>query len=145
MIITSHFFATTLLAHALSLDKIELVYAYLFGVILDIDHLISSKNRHEFLRNGGWKGKNQTNLHTIVHEPIFGFFVLLFSILINSFVPLLFWSLHIFMDSLAISSKQPLRPFRGKTYRYGLIRSPSRLEWILSSVACAAMMLAGFL
>lgn len=145
MLIQSHFIATTLMANALSLNQKELVLAYIFGVMIDFDHLLWSENRKEMFYKGAWRGRSENNLHTIVHEPIFGIVVFLISILFSSFIPLIFWFLHILLDTLVISHKQPLRPFKSKTYKYGILPAATRLEWITSSAGVVILALSGFI
>lgn len=136
MNITTHFISTSLLTVVLGLKGIDIVWAYLFGFLIDIDHFWTPEKFKYFFGQIKEKGLLKFNTmgmtHTFIHEPFFIVPVALFSYLSGSLVPLIFWCLHVFFDQvILLADKKPLLPFSKKIYRYGLVLNGTRAEWIV--------------
>ncbi|KKQ93650.1 MAG: hypothetical protein UT66_C0027G0011 [candidate division CPR2 bacterium GW2011_GWC1_39_9] len=130
MLIPTHLFVTTCVAFELHLTGTELITAYIFGVLIDLDHLTKIKRLRE---KDFWLAKGKFCDHTWLHEPLGLIVVILISIIIQSKIPVIFYSIHFFMDHFLLKAKSmPFLPFRQKVYSWGFIPSGSKVEWFLA-------------
>lgn len=119
MLLPTHFIITSIIATAMQLKGTELLLAFLFGVLIDFDHLASfSRLKYYFsaeTKKIAWKMNAYKKTHTIIHEPVFILAVWIFSYLARSYIPIIFWSLHVFLDHVVIRCEmQPFVPFSKK-------------------------------
>jgi hypothetical protein len=107
-----------------------MIYALLFGVGVDLDHYLRPSR---FKDKNFWRSDGAHCDHTWLHEPFGLLLVALFSWWIKNPIPLLFYGIHFFIDQFILRALcKPFAPFSEKTYRYGLIPSGSKAEWILA-------------
>ena len=143
MLVPTHLLATVLLSQALSLNETEVYAAIIAGVAIDLDHLFVS---NEWLKEARDFFHAQTihsrgNLHTWLHEPIFGLSVaIIVGLLLSHSSPIRWWIMplflliHIAMDKIMNYEHQPLAPFSKWTYR-GWLPAGTKMEFILSLLA----------
>ncbi len=101
--------------------------AFLFGVLIDLDHLKIFRPKH--LNNGDW-GKFLTRelpIRSFLQEPIFIFFVVPLSFFLNNPLPMAAWAAHVFLDYLVDGAKKPLWPLSNLTFKKGIF--PTRSIW----------------
>lgn len=105
MLAITHLVVTVLLIQLMTLDKNDSFVALLFGVFIDVDHLLGLKGYIEvhgvagvldtdslMQADGQWK--------SILHNPMAVMVVGTVSAASRIAVPLIFWSVHISMDWL---------------------------------------------
>lgn len=131
MLLPTHLAVTTAVAKGLGLTGIDLAYALVFGVLIDLDHLFVSRVR---LKSKKFWLSDPTHCdHSWLHEPFGLLAIATFSLVINSWVPLLFYGIHFIIDQFVLRAKnKPLAPFSKKEYTYGLIPAGSKIEWFIS-------------
>lgn len=139
MLLPTHFIITSIIATAMQLKGTELLLAFLFGVLIDFDHLASfSRLKYYFsaeTKKIAWKMNAYKKTHTIIHEPVFILAVWIFSYLARNYIPIIFWSLHVFLDHVVIRcERQPFVPFPPQKITYGIIPSGTKEEWLISWV-----------
>ena len=103
----THLFVVMLIIRQLDLDRNEAMVGMLFGVFIDIDHLLSIPN---FINTNG--ASNLTNPESLLnsgiqwkstlHSPIAVLVVAPASIAFRFVIPLSFWGIHILMDTVQI-------------------------------------------
>lgn len=131
MLLPTHLAITTIIAKGMNVSGINLWLAYIFGVGIDIDHLFVGFNRLKDKKF--WKSDSTKCDHTWLHEPVGLLMVAIFSLLIKNWIPLIFYSIHFFIDQIILRAKnKPFLPFSKKEYTYGIIPSGSKIEWILA-------------
>lgn len=133
MNVVSHLLLTTVAIQTFGLQGKDMLLAYTFGNAIDLDHAFTwFKQQH---RHKSWLERFLTEKsHTIVHEPIFILPITTISFLLQSFLPLLFWSFHILIDHVILrSSKRPGYPWNKNWYTYGLFSLNHRLEYFLDA------------
>lgn len=136
MVLQSHFIATTITAMLMKLEGRDLILAYTFGNLLDLDHLLFPSFIKSVVKGKiNEAAKDDSGKHTIIHEPIFLIVTLVFSILLKTPVPSIFWLIHILLDHIVIKAmKRPFSPFNNHKYRYGIFPQATKSEWIWSSI-----------
>lgn len=107
MTILTHILVTALVAKAMNLSGNDLVWAYAFGVLPDLDHLVKipayiKKNKFGIERHFPWR--------TFLQEPIMLIPVFVYSLFIHNWVPFIFFTMHILMDYLISYEKHPFSP-----------------------------------
>ncbi|MBD3362981.1 hypothetical protein GF362_04645 [Candidatus Dojkabacteria bacterium] len=136
MLLPTHFWISTLAASQLDLTGSDLILAYVFGTFIDVDHLFPflkeyTKEKAQFSD----LFDTEKSFHTFVHEPLGVIPTAIFSWLLNSYIPILFWFVHIFTDHIILKSKKrPFYPFSKKFYKYGIFPQGTKIEWIISSL-----------
>ena len=104
----THIAVTTAGALALRLSGNDLVWAYLFGVLIDADHIIKYPL---YKRKLQWTKRQYFHWRTPLQEPVSFLWLIPFSIWISSWVPIIFFSLHLVLDYLTTYEKRPWFPF----------------------------------
>jgi membrane-bound metal-dependent hydrolase YbcI (DUF457 family) len=133
MIFFTHLLLVLVLIKFLALAKTEIVYALAFGVFIDFDHVFKLpmyvkyfvKNKKNVTFKDFWNSPSDAvtvNTRSFVQEPVFLLFVIPFSVLVKSFIPLLFFGLHVFLDYLTFAAKKPFYPFSNYSCR-GFVRT----------------------
>lgn len=107
MTIISHVLITALGVKAMNLTGNDLFYAYAFGVLPDLDHIVKiprylKENKLKIVRHFHWR--------TFFQEPIMLLPVFVFGLLVQSWVPFVFFSIHVLMDYLMSFEKLPFAP-----------------------------------
>lgn len=108
MTILSHVLITSFGIKLLGLQGNDLIYAYTFGVLPDLDHLIKIPS---YVKANGVKIVRHYPWRTFLQEPMMLIPISIFSYLINSWCPLVFFSLHLLLDYLMSFEKNPFAPF----------------------------------
>lgn len=131
----THLLATLLIGYILKLStSYEWALAIGFGVAIDIDH-IAMLLKFKRLAPKHWHtlGDGSLMLHSPLQEPTTVLLVAPLSLLLHTAIPLIFWALHVSLDTFMLSRKRPFWPFSKKIYRYGAVRMGSVAEWLLST------------
>jgi len=105
MLAFTHLFVSLLLIQFLNLDRNESFIALLFGVGIDLDHVLGLKG---FVATNGFSGLLDSDLlmnpggqwKSMLHSPAASFVVGTVSSSFKLAFPLLFWFIHIGMDQL---------------------------------------------
>lgn len=134
MLMPTHLLITCMLGQALGFSTFyEWGLALIFGVAIDLDHLIPLWKLKYFTPQYGFTGKETpVILHSVLNEPTGILLIAPLSFILGTSIPLFFWVLHIFLDLLVIFERRPFWPFSKKILRYGLFPAGSTTEWILS-------------
>jgi hypothetical protein len=103
MLITTHIAVTILLCLILNLNRDEWFIAFMFGVVIDADHLFAapryvSHNGWEALFRRSWDDGSGLPWRSLLHYPVGAFVVVPLSIGWRFFLPALFWALHLELD-----------------------------------------------
>jgi hypothetical protein len=141
MNVVAHAAATTLVARWLQLDGEELLLAYVFGVLPDLDHVVKVQAYRKTFRLRLLEERREDRLHRrsflhrwrrliFVHlnnhafawrtwiQELTGLLIVLpLSLLLHSSVPILFFLLHFLMDLIMAYPKRPFWPFSSLTVR----------------------------
>jgi hypothetical protein len=107
MTIFSHVFITALGVKAMNLTGSDLIYAYAFGVLPDLDHLVRIPS---YLKDNGLKIVRKYPWRTFLQEPIMLMPIFVYSVFIKSWTPFIFFGLHVLLDYFADYEKMPLAP-----------------------------------
>ncbi|OGM09097.1 hypothetical protein A2Z67_01720 [Candidatus Woesebacteria bacterium RBG_13_36_22] len=92
----------------MSLTGNDLIYAYVFGVLPDLDHIIKVPS---YVKENGLKITHHYPWRTFLQEPVMLLFISLFSFFVKSWVPTVFFTLHLILDYLMSYEKKPFYPF----------------------------------
>lgn len=103
MLAITHLLAIVLIVRLLDLDRNEAFVALLFGVFIDLDHLLGIPS---FVQQHGVASLTDTSTlmmsdvswKSLIHEPIAFIIVAPSSVIFRFMLPLLAWGLHITMD-----------------------------------------------
>lgn len=103
MLAITHLVVTLLLIHILVLDRNDAFVAIVFGVLIDLDHLMGLKDyadAHGMKALMDWDTLVNPGGHwkSILHNPIAIAFVGPLSTVSRLGIPLLFWGVHMTMD-----------------------------------------------
>lgn len=110
----THIFSVIVLGKLLHLTSPEWILAFIFGVALDIDHLFKLPL---FLKLKNFKEQRHLHWRTPLQEPISYLWIIPLSIVIGSYVPVLFFTLHLLLDYSMSYAKSPLFPFHHFTMK----------------------------
>lgn len=108
MTIISHLLLTGLIAKTMGLTGNDLIYAYSFGILPDLDHIIKIPS---YIKDNGFKIVRRYPWRTFLQEPVMLLPVLIFCYFVGTWVPAIFFSLHLLLDYLVFYEKKPLAPF----------------------------------
>lgn len=133
MTFISHTLVTAIGAQALHLQAWDLVLAYVFGVLIDLDHLIKLPRYFKTKRSelGMWNiffsclvglslhyqnkkfifRRQPYHRRTSLQEPVTLFWIIPLSFFINSWIPVIFFMGHLVLDYLTTFDKLPFYPF----------------------------------
>jgi hypothetical protein len=87
---------------------IDILWAVIFGVIIDLDHLIKIPL---YIKQNGLKIVRLWDWRTPFQEPISYSWIIPLSIFLHTWVPVFFFTIHILLDYLMSFKKKPLYPF----------------------------------
>ena len=125
MTIVTHVLATTLAVKLFHLKGRSVVLAYLFGVAVDIDHLIKLPY---YLRTVGWKDKKGYYWRSSLQEPVALLWIVPLCIFLGPVVPAAFFLMHLAMDYAVRYEKMPWYPYSAVVSRGWLIRVPDAVK-----------------
>jgi hypothetical protein len=123
--IVSHILATTLGVKLFHLEGRSVVLAYLFGVAVDIDHLIKLPY---YLRAVGWKDKRGYYWRSSLQEPVALLWIIPLCIFLGTVVPAAFFMVHLAMDYAVRYEKMPWYPYSAMVSRGWLTRVPDTVK-----------------
>lgn len=128
MNIIVHLIWTVLPSVAMHLDKRDFILALVFGVLIDLDHIIplipyAIKNKKIFYSG--------IYIKTPVQEAIFAPVIALISLYFRTWVPIIFFSIHIVLDYLFASVNRPFSPFSKFELR-APFNPKTKVYWIFS-------------
>ena len=137
MTIFSHILATTAVVQAMHLrDPKQIALAYLFGVAVDIDHVVKAPF---YLRAIGLRDKRGYYWRSSLQEPVAFLWILPLSLLLGTVVPLVCFAVHLLMDYSVCYEKMPFYPYSRYVTRGWLLGIPDRRkEAVLASALVAA-------
>tara|TARA_Y100000310_G_scaffold219247_1_gene220635 strand:- start:843 stop:1244 length:402 start_codon:yes stop_codon:yes gene_type:complete len=92
----------------LDLSFYEFVLAFIFGVLVDIDHFLKIPI---FVKLKNFRTIRHLNWRTPLQEPVSYLWVVPLSVFIGSYVPVVFFSLHLVLDYIVSFQKKPFFPF----------------------------------
>lgn len=108
MTIVTHVLATTLGVRVLKLHGSDALLAYAFGVGVDIDHALKAPF---YLKAVGRKRQLGYYWRTSLQEPVALLWIVPLCFFLGTWVPLLFFSIHLAMDYSVGYEKMPWYPY----------------------------------
>ena len=108
MTIVTHVLATTLGVRALKLTGSEAVLAYVFGCGVDIDHAIKAPL---YLKAIGARRQLGYYWRSSLQEPVALLWIVPLCFLLGTWVPVLFFLIHVAMDYSVSYEKMPWYPY----------------------------------
>jgi hypothetical protein len=107
MTIVTHALATTLGVRLLKLTGSDAVLAYVFGVGVDIDHAIKAP----FFWKAGLRKERGYYWRTSLQEPVALLWIVPLCFFLGTWVPVLFFLIHLAMDYSVGYEKMPWYPY----------------------------------
>ncbi len=107
MTIVTHVLATTLGVRVLKLTGSDAVLAYAFGVGVDIDHAIKAP----FFWRAGLRKERGYYWRTSLQEPVALLWIVPLCFFLGSWIPALFFVIHLAMDYGVSYEKMPWYPY----------------------------------
>lgn len=107
MTIVTHALATTLGARLFKLTGSDVVLAYVFGVGVDIDHAIKAP----FFFKAGYRKERGYYWRTSLQEPVALLWIIPLCFFLGTWVPALFFLIHLAMDYAVGYEKMPWFPY----------------------------------
>ncbi len=109
MTIFSHVLATTAAVQALHLkDPKQIVLAYVFGVAIDLDHVLKAPF---YYRAVGLQNKRGYYWRSSLQEPVALLWIVPLSFWLGTSVPVVCFVIHLLMDYSVSYEKMPLYPY----------------------------------
>ena len=108
MNLLAHLLITLLLSEIMNLSQTELLWAVLFGVIIDFDHLLKVPL---YLKQNGLKVVRYWNWRTAIQEPVSYLWIIPLSVYLQTLVPVFFFTTHLILDYTMSYEKRPFYPF----------------------------------
>lgn len=142
MIFSTHILVTTALGKIMGLQTArDWFLAFLFGVLVDLDHL--KVLRKKYRPNQDWIRffTREWPIRSFLQEPFSLFWVAPLSFFLKTPVPMIFWSLHVFLDYLVDGTRRPFWPFSSFTLRKGLLSANTLGEFLLIPVSLLVFLL----
>ena len=141
MTILSHVLVTTLGVKLFHLKGRSVVLAYLFGVAVDIDHLIKAPF---YLRSMGWRNRRGYYWRSSLQEPVALLWIVPLCIFLGTAVPAVFFLIHLAMDYAVRYEKMPWYPYAPTVSRGWLTRIPDGVKEgvLLAILICSNVFLA---
>jgi hypothetical protein len=131
MTIFTHILATTAGVQAMGLRGREAVLAYLFGVAVDIDHLIKAPF---YLKSVGIRNEKGYYWRSSLQEPVAFLWIVPLALFLGTPVPLIFFAIHLTMDYLVRYEKMPWYPYTKTVTRGWLIDVPDAAKEITLAI-----------
>ena len=125
MMLLTHVLVTTAGVQALHLTGRERLLAYAFGCAVDVDHIIKAPF---YLKAVGLKDKRGYYWRSSLQEPVALLWIVPLCFALGTFVPILFFTMHLAMDYGVRFEKMPLYPYSRWVTRGFLIDVPDKLK-----------------
>lgn len=136
MTLITHVLATTLGVEVFKLHGRNAVLAYAFGVGVDIDHLIKAPF---YLRLVGLQRKKEYYWRSSLQEPVALLWIIPLALFLQTWVPVVFFMIHVAMDYLVRYEKMPWYPYSARVTRGFLVTVPDQIK----ELTLAAVLVAG--
>jgi hypothetical protein len=109
MLLTTHIAVTIFFCLFLNLDRNEWFMAFVFGVMLDIDHLFGlegyvSRNGWGAVLHQSWDDGSGMPWKSLLQRPVGAFVVVPLAAGWRYLIPLTFWTMHMGMDWLQLNT-----------------------------------------
>ena len=142
MTIITHVLATTLGVKILGLKGRSAVLAYVFGVAVDIDHLLKAPF---YLKSVGLRNHKGYYWRSSLQEPVALLWIVPLCVLLRTAVPAVFFIIHLLMDYAVRYEKMPWYPYSTRVVRGWLTSVPDAVKELLLLVVliCSSLYLAG--
>ncbi|MHA1941513.1 MAG: hypothetical protein ACXABI_05345 [Candidatus Hodarchaeales archaeon] len=108
MNIIAHVLVTILFIKIGDLAGVDIFWAILFGVVIDLDHLIKAPL---YLKQNGFKTVRLWNWRTSLQEPVSYLWIIPLAVYLQTWVPVFFFTIHLILDYMMSFEKQPFYPF----------------------------------
>ncbi len=108
MTIFTHIVATAVGVQAMGLRGRDAVLAFVFGVAVDVDHVIKAPF---YLRYAGLTRQKDYYWRSSLQEPVAFLWILPLCLFLGTWVPAIFFGIHVLMDYLVGYEKMPFYPF----------------------------------
>lgn len=142
MKIFTHILVTTVGVKLLHLHGAEVPLAYAFGVAIDIDHLIKLPF---YLKAVGLKEKKLGYYwRSSLQEPVGLLWIVPLCFFLNTYVPALFYVMHLCLDYSVRFEKLPLYPYSKWVARGWLIDVADNTKELIVFVTFACLLIALF-
>ena len=146
MTIITHILVTTVGVRFLHLTGSEAVLAYIFGVVIDLDHFIKLPlyfKKHNFkirdILQKPFPKEKHYNWRTSLQEPVALLWIIPLSIFLKTPAPVIFFAGHLILDYLMSYQKLPFYPFsdfRTKGFFIGIPDMIKEVFIIIASSIC---------
>ena len=123
-----HLGYTLVLSRILYLDYPELILALIFGVFLDFDHIFRYIPK---LINEKKLLPTNTYMKTFIQEPVFYPVILVLSFILKTYIPLIFFTLHLVLDYPFVNNNRPLYPLNNFEIK-GIFNFKTKVYWIFT-------------
>jgi hypothetical protein len=135
MTIITHIVATAIGVQALNLRGRDTVLAFLFGVAVDIDHVIKAPF---YLRYAGLTNQKDYYWRSSLQEPVAFLWIAPLCLFLGTIVPALFFAIHLAMDYSVGYEKMPFYPYSRHISGW-FTRYPDRTKELilLAGLACS--------
>lgn len=111
-------------------SRYEMVLALIFGVLIDLDHLIKLP---KYIKENGWHVVKHWHFRTGLQEPISYIWVLPLCLILDSWVPFVAFTGHLILDYVMSYEKTPLWPITNITFD----KNAHRKDWLSQIIAVA--------
>ncbi len=125
MTIVTHLLATTLGVQAMGLEGRDRVLAYVFGMGVDIDHVVKAPF---YLRAVGLRDKRGYYWRSSLQEPVALLWIVPLCVFLGTLLPILFFAIHVAMDYSVRFEKMPFYPYSPWVTRGWLTSIPDKLK-----------------
>jgi len=144
MTLPTHFLATTLGVQVLRLTGQDRILAYVFGMAVDVDHLVKAPF---YLRAVGLHDKRGYYWRSSLQEPVALLWIIPLCVFLGTVIPVIFFAIHVAMDYSVRFEKMPFYPYSGYVTRGWLTNVSDKVKegvlFALLLVLNVAVFLAG--
>jgi hypothetical protein len=140
MTIVTHIVATMVGVKALDLHGRNAVLAWIFGIGQDIDHLVKLPF---YLRTVGLKNRKGYYWRSSLQEPVALLWILPVCLFFQTWVPAIFFTIHLALDYSVGFEKMPFYPYSPHITRGWLTKIPDPVKEIaaLVVIGCTSLLL----
>lgn len=144
MNLITHILSVLLLGKIMHLNGFEWILAFVFGVLIDIDHLVKLPiyMKQKYMKQKIPRKTAHWDWRTPIQEPVSYLWVIPMSLFLKSYVPVIFFTLHLALDYMMSFSKKPFFPFANFTINdTAKFKRDVVLQIILSGLICFFLIL----
>jgi membrane-bound metal-dependent hydrolase YbcI (DUF457 family) len=137
MNVITHLLVSLFLIELTGITGLDILWAITFGVLVDLDHVIKiplylKENRFKIVRLWDWR--------TPFQEPISYLWIVPLSLYFQTWVPVLFFTVHLCLDYMMSYKKKPFYPFSEFTLKERELKFDNAAD-ILTMVTVVCMFL----